>query len=156
MGMAITLKEYLKDCDIAFDVIEHDYEATSLNTANSAHIAGDCLAKGVLLRDDKSYTVAVLPSTHMIDLDKMRLCFDRNFELASEGEINVLFEDCDPGAVPPVGGAYGMKVLMDDALAGQPEIYFEAGDHRTLVHIKDQEFEKLMAAADHASFSHHI
>ena len=156
MGMAITLKEYLKDCQINFEEIDHPYQATSISATNSARIASEHLAKGVLLHDDETYVMAVLPSDHMIDLDNMNTCFDARFELAKENEINALFEDCDPGAVPPIGAAYGMKVMWDDSLSGQPDIYFEGGDHRTLIHISGDDFAKLMAGAKHAGFSDHV
>jgi Ala-tRNA(Pro) deacylase len=156
MGMAMTLKEYLKDCHITFEEVDHPYQATSMSAANSARVASDHLAKGVLLRDDRHYVMAVLPSDHMIDLKKMDNCFHSHFEMATEGEIETLFNDCDPGAVPPIGAAYGLKVMWDDSLSGQPDIYFEAGDHRTLIHISGDDFAKLMTGSDHAGFSNHV
>jgi len=156
MGMAITLKEYLKDCQVSFEELAHPYQATSMSAAYSARIASENMAKGVLLYDEEAYVMAVLPSDHMIDLDKMNARFDSHYELANESEIEALFEDCDPGAVPPIGAAYGMKVLWDDSLAGQPDIYFEGGDHRTLIHISGNDFNKLMAGAQHAGFSTHV
>ncbi|NQU57386.1 MAG: YbaK/EbsC family protein [Rhodospirillales bacterium] len=156
MGMAITLKEYLKDCRVSFEEIAHPYQATSISTANSARIASEHLAKGVLLYDEEAYVMAVLPSDHMIDLDRMKAHFGSDFKMANESEIEALFEDCDPGAVPPIGAAYGMKVLWDDSLSGQPDIYFEGGDHRTLIHISGDDFSKLMAGAKHGVFSNHV
>ena len=116
MGMAITLKEYLKDCHIVFEEIEHPCHPTSIGSATSARITGETMAKGVLLQDDFGYMVAV----------------------------------------PPIGGAYGIRVIWDDSLSGQPEIYFEGGDHRTLVHISGGDFSRLMSEAGHDRFSAHI
>ena len=53
--------------------------------------------------------------------------------LADEDEIGRMFPDCELGAVPPVGDPYGLPVMVDDALAVQPDIYFEAGDHLSLL-----------------------
>ncbi len=156
MGMAISLKEYLLDCHVDFEEVDHPYQATSISAANSARISSKHLAKGVLLRKDRTYVMAVLPSDHMIDLNKMDSCFEGHFEMATEGEIESLFSDCDPGAVPPIGAAYGMKVMWDDSLSEQPDIYFEGGDHRTLIHISGDDFAKLMTGSDHAGFSDHI
>lgn len=36
-----------------------------------------------------------------------------------------IFHDCEPGAVTALGAAYGLKVVLDDSLASEPEIYFE-------------------------------
>ncbi|MCZ7595058.1 MAG: hypothetical protein M5U16_09180 [Hyphomicrobium sp.] len=39
---------------------------------------------------------------------------------------------------------------MDDRLEGFNDIYFEGGDHRTLVHVSGREFHRLMANVPHA------
>ncbi|MBL6933319.1 MAG: YbaK/EbsC family protein [Rhodospirillales bacterium] len=156
MGMAITLKEYLKDCHIIFEEVDHPYQATSMSTAKSARVASKNLAKGVLLRENRHYVIAVLPSDHLIDLDKMDDCFHGHFEMASEDEVESLFTDCAPGAVPPIGAAYGLKVMWDESLSGQPDIYFEGGDHRTLIHISGDDFNRLMTGSDHAGFSNPV
>ncbi len=156
MGIAITLKEYLKDCHIVYEEIEHPYHPTSIGTANSAHIPGDSMAKGVLLRDDFGYMVAVLPSSHMIDLKALRKKFGDDLNLATEEESLALFDDCDVGAVPPIGAAYGMRVVWDDRLASQSEIYFEGGDHKTLVHVSGGDFNRLMSESGHDRFSSHV
>ncbi len=60
------------------------------------------------------------------------------------------------GALPPVCMAYGMQTFLDDSLARQPDVYFEAGDHEELVHMDRDEFLALMDKAERASFSHKI
>lgn len=156
MGMAITLKEYLKDCHIVFEEIGHPYHPTSIGSASSAHISGDSMVKGVLLRDDFGYLIAALPSSHMIDLRTLRKKFGDDLDLATEDEARVLFEDCDVGAVPPIAVAYGMRMIWDDSLSRQPEIYFEGGDHETLVHISGGDFDRLMSESGHGRFSVHV
>lgn len=42
--------------------------------------------------------------------------FDREFELVAEDEFSRLFADCEPGAIPPLGSAYGIETCMDEAL----------------------------------------
>jgi Ala-tRNA(Pro) deacylase len=39
---------------------------------------------------------------------------------------------------------------MDDRLEGLADIYFEGGDHRTLVHVTGREFHRLTANVPHA------
>lgn len=40
----------------------------------------------------------------------------------------------------PVAGAYGLMAVMDDSFEGFNDVYFEGGDHRTLVHVTGQNF----------------
>ena len=59
-------------------------------------------------------------------------------------KLGELFADCKPGAIPPVGAAYGIKTYWDEELGTRAEVYFEAGDHQTLVHMSGADFGKLM------------
>ena len=52
-------------------------------------------------------------------------------------------------AVPPIAAPYGLRSLLDESLAKQSDIYFEAGDHRTLVHVSGEQFNKLMHKVPH-------
>ena len=74
-------------------------------------------------------------------------------DMASEEQIEMLFLDCEPGAVPAIGAAYGLNVVVDDSLARQPDVYFDGGDHANLVRINGASFEKLMADARHGEFT---
>ena len=62
-----------------------------------------------------------------------------------------MFADCAPGAVP-VGFGYHLPMIVDDFLAREPDLFFEAGDHRTLIHMEQAEFHRLSAHARHGSF----
>ena len=65
-----------------------------------------------------------------------------------------MFTDCASGAVPPIGPAYGMETMVDDALVGLSEIYFESGDHRGLIHVSGDQFLSLLREASHGWFAH--
>ena len=75
--------------------------------------------------------------------------------LAVEQDVAELFRDCDPGAIPPLGAAYGVKTLVDDSLVNQPDVYFEAGDHEDLIHVDHAQFSELMSGAEHGIISYH-
>lgn len=153
MAISLTLERYLDAKNIKYNVITHAPTHSSLETAETCHILGDRLAKGVLLRDKMGYALAVLPASHHIRLSELRRQFGDDIMLASEREIEGLFEDCVRGAVPAVGECYGLDTVVDDSLDEQPEVYFEGGDHATLVHMSHAQFADLTATARHASFS---
>ena len=80
---------------------------------------------------------------------------NRNLGLAAESELGNLFFDCEIGALPALGPAYGVETVVDDALAEQPDIYFEAGDHEQLIHVSAETFQALLGdAIRHGHFSH--
>ena len=108
------------------------------------------VAKAVVLRDEYGYVLTILPASHHIRLDDLRMQLGLDVNLAAEYEIEELFDDGVPGAIPPVGECYGLDTVVDDSIEEQPEVYLEGGDHATLVHMTHAQF-----AARHGSFSVH-
>src|SRR5262249_12504720 len=86
MPIAPTLRRYL-DQTVTYDVIVHDPTISSTRTAEICHISGDCLAKGILLRCEDCYMLAVLPASHHIRLQDLRTQLNDAVELADEAEI---------------------------------------------------------------------
>ncbi len=154
MTIAPTLQTYL-DRNVTYDLILHEPAMTSMRTAEACHIPGDCLAKGIVLRRNGGYALAVLPASHHIHLPDLRLQLGDDISLASEDEISQLFLDCARGAVPPVGKCYGLEVVIDESINEQPEVYMEGGDHETLIHMGRAQFEQITADAQRGRFSVH-
>lgn len=153
MAIARRLRWYLDSHGVPYEVLAHRPSASSLETARELHIPPGLLAKPVLLEDERGYVLAVLPASCRIDLEALRAWLHRELELAGEDEIERLFPDCQVGALPPVGPAYRVTTVVDDALAGLPEIYFEAGDHEDAVHVRGGDFAALLEGAPRRRFS---
>ena len=156
MTIAAKLKQYLDDEHVSYEVIEHPYADTSMLTAQNAHISGENIAKAVLLHDVTGYVLAILPATHKVRLGKLHKKFDRYMSLADESEIGRFFDDCSIGAIPPLGKAYNIDVIYDDTLSKRSDIYFEGGDHASLIHLSAKDFNSLLDKAPHGSFSRHM
>ena len=154
MAISNTLKRYLEDSCIAYEMVKHPFTTSSQKTAQVTHVSGQRLAKGVLLYDNLGYLLAVLPSPLHIDIDELNEMLKRNLGLVDEEEIPQLFPDCDPGAIPPVGGAYKLEVALDSHLCDEPDIYFEAGDHVDLVRVGGTDFQTLLKGAELLCFAH--
>ena len=155
MTIAPTLQKYLATENIQYEVIPHELRMTSSGTAEACHISGDRLAKGIVLRRDGEYILAVLPASHHLRLSDLRTSLGDSVQMADETEIQQLFRDCAHGAVPAVGKCYGLDIIVDDSIQAQPEVYLEAGDHETLLHMGHAQFARLMATAQHGRFSAH-
>jgi Ala-tRNA(Pro) deacylase len=151
MSIAPKLQHYLEEVHAKYDVIEHQPTKSSLETASASSVPAEKVAKAVLLDTDDDYLLAVLPSDRRVELSELRSELGHKPRLASEDEIKSLFSDCDTGAVPPAG--YDVQVIVDDAIEQQPDVYFEAGDHASLVHMKHDEFSRVMKGARHGQFS---
>lgn len=153
MAIAITLEQYLTSHGVAYDCVAHERTGSSSQSAEASHVPSECLAKAVVLKRRDGYILAVLPASQHVRLDEVGNWLRQRVDLANEEEIAWLFPDCEPGAVPPIAAAYGLKSVVDESLEAQPDVYFEAGDHCTLVHVSGTEFHKLMEKVPHGRFS---
>ncbi len=156
MTISLTLQRYLDGKSISYDVLTHQRTSTSARSAEAGHIPGASLAKGVLLRGDRDYLLAVVPASSRVQLDEVGKLLNQTVSMATEDEIEALFADCDTGAIPPVGTAYGLKTVIDDSLDGSPDIYIEGGDHESLIHLTQQQFGSLMEEAVHGRITSRI
>ena len=157
MTISSTLNEFLKQQEVAFELIPHPHTGSSMDSAQQAHVPGNRLAKAVVLKSDGNYSMVIVPSVEHVDLAVLREQLGTGLELATESELGELFPDCDVGAVPPIGPAWGMDTYLDECfLANDEEIYFEAGDHEDLVRVSGEQFQKLLGDARHGHYGHTI
>lgn len=153
MAIAITLKSFLDKHHVKYDMVEHLHSQTALDAAHSAHIPAHQMTKAVVLEDVDGYVVCVLPSTNRLDLEWVNLTLGRELDVAPENELSELFRDCALGAIPALSNAYGLDVIWDDQLKSVADIYIEAGDHETLIHLQGDAFRKLVRKMPHSLIS---
>jgi Ala-tRNA(Pro) deacylase len=153
MGIASTVREYLDEAGVDYELIHHSYSPNSRKAADAAHVSPDNLAKPVMLEDERGYLMAVVPASRRVELASLERQLGRRLVLATERELQDLFSDCSKGAVPAVGQAYGVEVIWDDCLASCTDVYFEAGDHTDLVRMTGKEFTFLMSRRAHGRIS---
>jgi Ala-tRNA(Pro) deacylase len=158
MAIANQLYEYLKSKGSDYTLLGHPHSGSSMQTAEAAQVPGDALAKGVVLRDDAGTLLVVVASDYHVELNTLNTLLGRQLAFVAEDELGGIFPDCELGAVPPIGAAYAIDTVWDPqgSLGAQDYIYFEAGDHATLVRVSTAHFRELMATAEQAHFSHHI
>jgi Ala-tRNA(Pro) deacylase len=156
MSIAPRLKWYLDARGVPYRVLPHSRSSTSAESARQAHVPAERLAKPVLLEDERGYVMAIVPASHRVDVARLSEQLHRELGLAKEREITELFRDCDPGAMPPLGGPYRVPTVYDDALAACSEVYLEAGDHEDLVQLSGPDFLRLLEGSLHGHFSYRV
>jgi Ala-tRNA(Pro) deacylase len=139
MAIAPTVAKHLKELGIEPEVVTHIPTPTASQAAEASHVSGNLVAKGVLLKDAKGYLLAVLPASHHLDVRLVADVTGRQTELATEADIGTTFADCDVGAVPALGAAYGLEVIVD----------------QSLVRLAGDAFDRVMGGAGRGVFSRH-
>jgi Ala-tRNA(Pro) deacylase len=139
------LKEFLDERRIKYVTISHSPAYTAQETAQSAHISGQDMAKTVMVKIDGKMAMAVLPASCRVCLDLLKEAAGaQKVELAGEQEFKDLFPECEIGAMPPFGNLYGMDVYAAEKLAEDEEIAFNAGSHTELMRLGFEVFERLV------------
>jgi|SRR5690348_9276223 len=141
-----TLKSFLDRQHTRYVCISHSPAYTAQGIAALAHIPGGQLAKTVIVKIDGVLAMAVLPASSQIDLNKLKKAVGASvLALATEAEFRDKFPDCETGAMPPFGNLYDMQVYVEEALAKDEEIAFNAGSHRDLIRLSYADFERLVS-----------
>jgi Ala-tRNA(Pro) deacylase len=123
------LREYLLTRGIPYEIHDHPLAYEMSQVAEAEHVSGRAMAKPVIVLADDRFVMAVVPGHARIDLEKIRNVVGcRSIRMATESEFAPAFEDCEPGAEPPVGPLYGMHTIVDASLTS-PTVTFRSGSH---------------------------
>lgn len=154
MSVSNHINEFLKSNHVKYHVVTHKHTFSALDSAHSAHVPEKNLVKSVLLQDSISgnYSIALLPSCKKLDQGALS-CRTEPVEIADEEAIGPQFPDCESGVVPGFGHPYHMDMIWDTALEEADTLYFESGDHESLVEIDHEEFMRLFSGFPHRKIS---
>ncbi len=139
------LKAFLDRNEIKYELIHHPVTYTAQLTASSSHVTPEELAKVVMVNRDGQLAMAVVASSRRVDITALHTASGaRSLRLASEVEFKQQFPDCDAGAMPPFGNLYGMEVFVDQSVATQARIAFNAGSHDEVMRLAYEDFARLV------------
>lgn len=148
MAPANRIMKVLDDFAVPYRRIAHRDAYTAGEVARESHVAKEATAKVVVVRDREGRPLmAVLPASARLDLGALEQATGRAaLRLATEHEMDTMFPDCEPGAMPPFGGPYDMPTYVDACLRQSPEVYFQAGNHHETFVVPYAEYERLSGA----------
>ena len=156
MTIATRLKAYLEQQTATYELVPHHRTQSSLDSAAAAHVPSGQIAKAVIVKENDAYLMVVVPSDHHVHLGLLHRHLGNEVGLATEAELVKIFPDCDEGAIPPVGAAYGVRTLIDNSLLNLPTVYFESGDHLNLVKLTGEQFVSLLDYAERVNVGKHL
>jgi Ala-tRNA(Pro) deacylase len=141
----MNVTEYLSGEGVCFEVHEHPPAYTAQEVAAREHVSGNLLAKAVLVKARRGAALCVLPASYKLDMKKVAKAMGvRKVSLADEKELAEAFPDVEVGAEPPFGNLYDLPTLVDEHLAGDEQIVFQAGDHRHAVSMNYADYARLV------------
>ena len=139
------LKAFLDAKKAKYIAVSHAPAYTAQEIAALAHIPGKNLAKTVVVKLDGTMAMAVMPASRAVDFELLKkVSGAAKAELASEDEFRDVFPECELGAMPPFGNLYDMSVYVDERLAEDEVIAFNAGSHKELFRMTYEDFAALV------------
>ncbi len=145
MPILAKLREYLDSNHVRYEVMSHRQAFTAQEIAAAEHISGKEVAKVVMLRSGKEFLMTVLPAPYRVDLKRAQAVLGKpDLALATEEEFAGLFPQCEPGAMPPFGNLYHLPVYVDERLAKDDTIVFNAGNHTQTVRMAYADFARMV------------
>ena len=155
MSISPRLSNYLDRSGAQYEVCAHPHSRSSAETARLAQVPQHQLAKSVILEDDAGCVLAVVPADSRVQLAEISRMLGRHaLRLSDEAKIGRMFDDCELGAVPAFGMAWGVETVVEEDLERNPDVYIESGDHESLLRMSSRQFSDLMSTARHGHFSH--
>ena len=129
---------------VSYEVLHHPKAVTAQRIAQAEHVKGRHHAKVVMVKSGDQHLMIVLPADHQIDLEKVEKAIGKAVSLDNEQEFKTLFSDCAIGAMPPFGNLYGLPTYVEQSLAEQDYIVFEAGTHTDAIKMSYRDYEKIV------------
>ncbi|WP_406693524.1 YbaK/EbsC family protein [Singulisphaera sp. Ch08] len=138
------IRDYLQSRHVWFETLLHPPAPSSSKLAQTVHVSGRFVAKGVLVSTGGAYVLAVLPATTRIDMERLGQALQgQSLRIATEDEVERVFEDCERGALPPFGRLYGLTTLVDASLSGGSEIVFVGNSRHEGVRMRYRDYEAI-------------
>ena len=145
MPILAKLQEFLDRSGVAYTHTVHPLAYTAREVASAEHVPPHEVAKVVVVIAGGEYKMLVVPASKVVDFQEVRDALGcSTARLATETELGRLFPDCELGAMPPFGNLYNLKVLMDSNLLADERLVFNAGTHRDVVHLRQEDFRRLV------------
>jgi len=143
------IQDYLDEHGIAYEEHEHAAAYTAQEVAAEEHVSGNMMAKAVVVHADEKFAMCVLPASYKLDMEKAaERLHASDVYLADEREMAKLFPDAEVGAEPPFGSLYDMPTYVDEHLAAQEELTFQAGTHRQTIRMRYSDYAQLVQPAE--------
>lgn len=145
MSVPQRITDFLARGGARYSMLTHPVAYSAREESAAAHVPGRDWAKTVVCFAGHEPLMVVLPAPYLVDLDHLcDVAATTTLRLAREEELGALYPESEPGAMPPLGPLYGQRVIVEQSLAANEEIVFNAGTHADAIRMRYRDFEQLV------------
>jgi len=127
---------FLDSKQVSYEALEHEAVFTS---EEAARVRGTDLhqgAKALLFKAKDEFVLVVMPADKRGDSKKIKTVLGvKDLRFATPEEVKEIM-GCEIGACYPFGNILGLKMLVDQGLADNEIIAFNAGEHTRSLKIR--------------------
>ncbi|MFC1768815.1 aspartate--tRNA ligase [Nanoarchaeota archaeon] len=136
------IRDALDSDKIEYEVLEHKAVYTS---DEAAKVRGTELKQGckaLVCKTENGFIQVVVPGNREIDIEKVKKVLKlKEITLANADDVKKI-SGCSIGAVPPFGNLFGLNVFIDNKVAENKEVAFNAGLHVKSIKMKAKDLIK--------------
>ena len=137
----------LTDQGVEHEIIQLESSArTAMLAAEALGVPVSWVVKSLVFRADGRPLLALVDGAATVDTDALARLLDAGeVALARPNEVREL-TGYEPGAVPPVGLATALPVLVDPAVLAPEVVYCGGGATTAMLRIRTTDLERLLGA----------
>ncbi len=145
MATAPWIKSLLQQRGVPFEERHHRQAFTAQEVAQSEHISGHRVAKVVVVMADGRPVELILPASRRVVLGQVKQAIGaKEARLASEDEMDKIFQDVETGAIPALRHWKDVDVLMDQTMKVDGPIVLQGGTHEDAVQLNFNDWFSLV------------
>jgi Ala-tRNA(Pro) deacylase len=147
--MAGELTTVLDKAGVGYELLPHAHTERAADEAAALGVEPAEVGKTLVLTTPGGYVRVVLPASERLDFGKVGDFLGvgkKRIHLSPEDDLARDYPEFELGAVPPLGGGRGDRVVIDTRLAERESIVVEAGSHDESVRLPTAELIRLAKA----------
>ena len=152
MAISKKITNYLDKNKYRYEIIEHRTAYTAWDISQTEKVKPREVAKTLVIKIDRGYSVAVIPADRNLDKKKFLKLFNAQRKKAGEKcakKVNFAKEAWmrknilgKVGAVPPFRELLKMDIFIDSLLLKNKKIYLGSGEYDTSIKVSSSQYFK--------------
>lgn len=147
MNIPVTVRNYLANTGGQYRLYSATAGKTLAEVLREARVPVQKLLRSTLLKSGSNYLLAVYPASHRLELSVLQGSAKRPFLPCTLEDIQSKFPDCESLALPPLGNAYGLKMIIDRSVNELDEVFFTSGVAHLFLRSNQADFAQLVNGA---------
>ena len=137
--------KFLQKAKVKYEIIKHRIVYTAYDKAKTLRIPEKIVGKSLIFKMGGKLAIALIGANKNLDLQRIKkLTKIKKLDFVSEKVIKNKFKGMRVGAVPPLGGLWGISTFIDKSLMNQPKIIINSGDYNFSIKINGVSLKKIV------------